>query len=101
MPTVENIYQSVVAGNLNGTVAGVKSALKEGIGAAEILNNGLIAAMAEVGRLFEAGGEYFVPEMLIAARAMKAGTDILKPKLQEADIQRVFPDIVGQVTERV
>jgi len=46
----------------------------------------MIDAMAEVGRLFEEG-EYFVPEMLIAARAMKTGMDVLKPKLVDSDIQ--------------
>jgi len=54
--------------------------------AAEILNKGLVATITEVGRLFEEG-EYFVPEMLITARAMQAGVAILKPKLLEADIK--------------
>jgi 5-methyltetrahydrofolate--homocysteine methyltransferase len=44
----------------------------------------MIAAMQEVGRLFEAG-EYYVPEMLVAARAMQAGMDLLKPHLSAAD----------------
>jgi len=52
------------------------------------LNKGMIKAMGEVGRLFEEG-EYFVPEMLIAARAMKAGLAILKPKLVDEDIKPV------------
>lgn len=45
-----------------------------------ILKEGLVAAMGEVGRLFETG-EYYVPEMLIAARAMQSGLKLLKPRL--------------------
>jgi 5-methyltetrahydrofolate--homocysteine methyltransferase len=96
MAIVDDIYKSVLEGNMNGATAGVNNALKEGIGAAEILNQGLIAAMSEVGRLFEAG-EYFVPEMLIAARAMKAGVAILKPKLKEADVKPLGKVVIGTV----
>src|SRR5512133_1322074 len=46
----------------------------------------MIAAMSEVGNRFEAG-EYYVPEMLIAARAMKEGLEILKPHLREANVK--------------
>ena len=53
-----------------------------GISAPVILNEGMIAAMGEVGRLFEEG-EYFVPEMLIAARAMQTGLALLKPFLKK------------------
>ena len=60
--------------------AKVQAALDAGIPAPDILNEGMISAMAEVGRLFEEG-EYFVPEMLIAARAMQAGLALLKPHL--------------------
>ncbi|MCU0519607.1 MAG: corrinoid protein [Anaerolineae bacterium] len=74
----------------------VTAALEEGISAPEILNEGLIKAMGEVGRLFEEG-EYFVPEMLIAARAMKAGLAILKPKLIDADVKPVGKVAAGTV----
>lgn len=57
-----------------------------GVSAEAILNDGMVAAMAEVGRLFEEG-EYFVPEMLIAAKAMQAGMAVLKPHLIEANVQ--------------
>ena len=86
MAVLETIYQSVVDGNMNGATSGVNAALAEGIAPADILNKGLIAAMTEVGRLFEEG-EYFVPEMLIAARAMQASVAILKPKLKDADVK--------------
>ena len=57
-----------------------------GISATVILNEGMIAAMTEVGRLFEEG-DYFVPEMLIAARAMQTGLAVLRPYLVAEDIQ--------------
>ena len=62
----------------------VKIALLEGIPASKIMNDGMILAMSEVGRLFEAG-EYYVPEMLVAARAMQAGMDVLKPYLTSSE----------------
>jgi len=96
MAVLETIYQSVVDGNMNGATNGVNAALAEGIAAAEILNNGLIAAMTEVGRLFEEG-EYFVPEMLIAARAMQASVAILKPKLKDADVKPLGKVVIGTV----
>jgi len=96
MAVLEDIYQSVIDGDMSGATDGVNKALEEGVGAAEILNKGLIAAMTEVGRLFE-GGEYFVPEMLIAARAMQTAVAILKPKLLEADIKPLGKVVIGTV----
>ena len=96
MVVLEDIYQSVTEGDMNGATEGVNKALAEGIAASDILNKGLIAAMSEVGRLFEEG-EYFVPEMLIAARAMQASVAILKPKLLEADIKPLGKVVIGTV----
>ena len=96
MATLEDIYQSVIDGDMNGATEGVNTALAEGIAASDILNKGLIAAMTEVGRLFEEG-EYFVPEMLIAARAMQASVAILKPKLLEADVKPLGKVVIGTV----
>jgi 5-methyltetrahydrofolate--homocysteine methyltransferase len=96
MATLEDIYQSVIDGDMNGATEGVNTALAEGIAASDILNKGLIAAMTEVGRLFEEG-EYFVPEMLIAARAMQASVALLKPKLLEADIKPLGKVVIGTV----
>jgi 5-methyltetrahydrofolate--homocysteine methyltransferase len=74
----------------------VNAALEAGLGAEEILNQGMISAMTEVGRLFEEG-EYFVPEMLIAARAMQAGLTILRPALAAADVQPKGRVAIGTV----
>jgi 5-methyltetrahydrofolate--homocysteine methyltransferase len=96
MARLEDIYKSIIDGDMDGATDGVHKALEEGTAPAEILNKGLIAAMSEVGRLFEEG-EYFVPEMLIAARAMKAGVEILKPKLIEADVKPLGKVVIGTV----
>ena len=93
---LEKIFEGILDGNANLVVAEVQKALDAGIGAADILNKGMIAAMGEVGRLFEEG-EYFVPEMLIAARAMQKGLEILKPYLAEADVQSSGKVAIGTV----
>ena len=90
------IYDAVLAGNMPETTAGVQAALDKGVGAAAILHEALIPAMSEVGRLFEEG-EYFVPEMLIAARAMQAGLKILKPLLVEENVQFSGKVAIGTV----
>ena len=90
------IYDAVLAGNMPETTAGVQAALDKGVGAAAILHEALIPAMSEVGRLFEEG-EYFVPEMLIAARAMQAGLKILKPLLVEENVQFLGKVAIGTV----
>jgi 5-methyltetrahydrofolate--homocysteine methyltransferase len=76
--------------------AGVEAALAEGVKADAILNQALIAAMDEVGRRFEAG-DFFVPEMLIAARAMQAGLTLLKPHLADADVKSAGKVAIGTV----
>ncbi|WP_299025956.1 corrinoid protein [uncultured Thermanaerothrix sp.] len=94
--TIASIFQAVVDGNTRGVLEGVDRALNHGIGAEEILNQGLIAAMGEVGRLFEEG-EYFVPEMLVAARAMQAGLNRLRPLLVAQGVQPLGKIILGTV----
>lgn len=93
---LNEIYQNVIDGQAAAVEAGVTSALSQGIAANEILTNGLIKAMDEVGRRFE-GGEFYVPEMLIAARAMQAGLKILKPHLVETGIKAAGRVAIGTV----
>ena len=94
--TLEEIRSGILDGDMHLVEEKVQEALAQGVPAPEILNEGLIKAMTEVGRLFEEG-EYFVPEMLIAARAMKAGLAILKPKLIDADVKPVGKVAAGTV----
>jgi 5-methyltetrahydrofolate--homocysteine methyltransferase len=90
------IYQAVIDGDAAEVEAGVNSALAEGIAAEEILSNALIAPMGEVGQRFEEG-DLFVPEMLIAARAMQVGLKILKPHLAKADVKAAGKVAIGTV----
>jgi 5-methyltetrahydrofolate--homocysteine methyltransferase len=95
-PIVKEIYDAVLNGE-NKTIAGkVQSALDSGIAPAAVLNEGMVAAMAEVGRLFEAG-EYYVPEMLIAARAMQTALSVLKPSLVKSNFKATGKVIIGTV----
>jgi 5-methyltetrahydrofolate--homocysteine methyltransferase len=96
MDPIKNIYEAVLEGDQGTTVKNVQASIESGKEASEILQNGLIAAMSEVGRLFEEG-EYFVPEMLIAARAMKAGLEILKPLLVESGVEPIGKVVLGTV----
>lgn len=93
---LEKIFEGILDGNAKLVVEEVQKALDAGVGPADILNKGMIAAMGEVGRLFEEG-EYFVPEMLIAARAMQKGLEVLKPFLTEADVQSPGKVAIGTV----
>lgn len=90
------IYQSVVEGESSQTAKKVQEALDEGIRAEVILNEGMVSAMSEVGRLFEQG-EYFVPEMLISARAMQEGLSVLKPALAKAEVRSTGKVVIGTV----
>ena len=94
--TLEAIYQGIVDGNMEIVQEKTEEGIGSDSGPERILNEALVPAMAEVGRRFEIG-EYFVPEMLIAARAMKAGMAIIKPKLIEQDIKPVGKVLIGTV----
>jgi 5-methyltetrahydrofolate--homocysteine methyltransferase len=93
---LQTIYDGVLDGDMESVVEGVQQALDAGLTPGKILNEGMIAAMAEVGQLFE-DGEYFVPEMLIAARAMQGGMQVLKPLLSEGDVQSPGKVVAGTV----
>lgn len=84
-PIIKSIFNHVLEGRHTEVELETTRALEAGIPAKTVLDEGLIAAMAEVGRLFDMG-EYYVPEMLISARAMKAGLAQLKPHLTRAKV---------------
>jgi 5-methyltetrahydrofolate--homocysteine methyltransferase len=92
----QSIYKSILDGDQVSTKQLVHQAIESGVAPASILQDGMIAAMAEVGRLYEAG-EYFVPEMLISARAMQTGLAILKPFLQETNVSSTGKVVIGTV----
>jgi 5-methyltetrahydrofolate--homocysteine methyltransferase len=93
---IKAIYDAILDGNEAATEVELKAALEAGVSAADILNEGCIPAMTEVGRLFEEGEKY-VPEMLISALAMKAGLTILRPYLVDAGVEPVGKVVLGTV----
>jgi 5-methyltetrahydrofolate--homocysteine methyltransferase len=93
---ITEIYLDVLQGNHKDIRARVKNALEIGLEPATIMNDGMIAAMATVGQLFEAG-EYYVPEMLVSARAMQAGLTILKPHLMDSEAHPSGKVAIGTV----
>jgi len=93
---LKTIYDNVLAGNKAGVEADVRAGMGAGVAAERILTESLISAMTEVGARFERG-EYFVPEMLIAARAMQAGMALLKPQLTESGVKATGTAVIGTV----
>lgn len=91
----KELYTAILEGQHEAARTNVEAALGDGVPPGEVLDV-MVNAMGEVGRLFEEG-EYFVPEMLIAARAMKSGMEILKPRLVDAEIQPIGTVIAGTV----
>lgn len=93
---IKAIQAGVISGDKDEVETKVQQALQSNLQAEDILSNGLIAAMKEVGDRFEAG-DFYVPEMLIAARAMQSGLALLKPLLLESGIQSMGKVVVGTV----
>jgi 5-methyltetrahydrofolate--homocysteine methyltransferase len=81
--TIEQMQKDLYEGNADAVKAGVEKALAERMPAAEILEQGLIGGMDVVGRDFKCG-DLYIPEVLLCARAMHAGLDVLKPLLAES-----------------
>jgi 5-methyltetrahydrofolate--homocysteine methyltransferase len=93
---LEKITSNLYSGKAEEVAELVQKALDQEMAPAEILSGGLIAGMDEVGRDFKAG-DLFVPEVLIAARAMKAGMDVLRPLLAESDVPSAGKYVIGTV----
>jgi len=92
----EAIFKNVTEGKKADVASGVQAALDSGASPEEILNKALIAAMTEIGRRYEAG-DLFVPEMLVAAHAMQAGLQLLKPHLIKTGVQAAGTVAIGTV----
>lgn len=94
--TLEQLFEGIVNGESKVVEQKVNEALDSGVDPAVILNEGMIPAMSEVGRQFEEG-ECYVPEMLVAARAMQSGMGLLKPHLQKEKIESRGKVAIGTV----
>ena len=96
MPELEKLHQAVIDGDWKGAAAATQAAIAEGQAALAIVTGCLVPAMDEVGRRFECE-EYFVPEMLLSARAMKASMEILRPLLAATGAQPTGRVVIGTV----
>jgi len=93
---VQDIYDAVLEFDEDRVAELVRAELDAGSDVHSVLNQGLIAAMDEVGQKFSEG-ELFVPEMLMAAQAMKAGLEVLRPRLGADDAQPKGTLVIGTV----
>ena len=93
MEPLQEAYQGVVKGELQRVEHAVHAALEAGVEAKQILDGALIPAMTEVGRLFEQQ-EYFLPELIVAGKAMQAGVAILRPELVKAGTDATVGKVV-------
>jgi methanogenic corrinoid protein MtbC1 len=96
MSTIAEVAGLVENGKVKLIEAAVQSALDEGVDPNAILNDGMIAAMGVVGAKFQAN-EIFVPEMLVAAKTMKKGVEVLKPHLAGDSVGALGTYILGTV----
>jgi 5-methyltetrahydrofolate--homocysteine methyltransferase len=96
MSDLEKIKEGVLAGDVEGVVAGCRALVAGGMPPLDIINRGLIAGMAVVGKKFKAG-DMFMPEVLMSARAMGAGVDVVKPLMAEEDVPTAGKVVIGTV----
>ncbi len=93
---LQPLYNAILEGDAPEAKKLVAQALTEGVDPQTLLTDTMVPAMDEVGRLFEAN-EYFVPELLIAARAMKAGLELIKPLLAASGTKPIGRVVIGTV----
>ena len=95
-PILEPLHDAILNGDVKAAMIALQIAIDADIAPDRILNEGMVTTMKEVGRLFEEG-KYFVPEMLMAARAMKEGLAKLKPSLIQNAYQPIGRVVIGTV----
>ena len=96
MPDLDQLLLAVIDGNWKTAAAVTQEAIDAGVPPLTIVNGYLVRAMDEVGRRFECE-DYFVPEMLLSARAMKASMEIVRPLLVAAGTEPIGRVVIGTV----
>jgi 5-methyltetrahydrofolate--homocysteine methyltransferase len=96
MADLKALADAVISGDQNAAVEITKAAIEEGTAAKSVLDDGLIAGMDVVGARFKKN-EIYIPEVLIAARAMKMAMEILEPELVKAGVEPVGKLLIGTV----
>jgi 5-methyltetrahydrofolate--homocysteine methyltransferase len=96
MSDLSKLYEAILTGDSKSAVAITKEALAEGADPLEIVTKHMVPAMDEAGRRFECE-DYFVPELLLAARAMKGALELIRPLLAERGTEPVGRVVIGTV----
>jgi 5-methyltetrahydrofolate--homocysteine methyltransferase len=96
MPDLQELNEALIQGDWKAAAAVTRAALAAGVTPLTIVTGHLVPAMDEVGRLFECE-EYFVPEMLLSARAMKASMEIVRPLLAASGVEPIGRVVIGTV----
>src|SRR4030042_2010572 len=96
MTDLKALADAIIRGDQNAAVQMTKAALEEGASAESVLNNGLIAGMDVIGGRFKKN-EVYIPEVLIAARAMKMAMEVLEPELVKAGVEPIGKLAIGTV----
>ncbi len=96
MADLKKLYNAVLNGDLKTAVAATKEALAEGVDPLELVSGHMVPAMSEVGRRYECE-EYFVPELLLAARAMKGSLELIRPLLSARGVEPAGRVVIGTV----
>lgn len=93
---LDAVFDAVMDGDIPGAPATVQAALDGGLDAETILRDGMIAAMTRVGELYECG-DYYVAEMFTSAKALQAALTVLRPMLQQSQVQATGTVVIGTV----
>lgn len=96
MPDLQKLYDAVLSGDQKAAVAVTQEALAEGASPMELITKYMVPAMDEVGRRFECE-DYFVPELLLSARAMKGSLELLRPLLAASGAEPAGRVVIGTV----
>lgn len=96
MADLQALADAIIGGKAPVAKELTEAALKDGVSPSDILNNGLVAGMNVVGVRFK-NNEFYVPEVLIAARAMKSAMDVLRPVLAETGVEPIAKVSIGTV----
>lgn len=96
MQDLKQLYQAVLEGNAKLAKSTTETALAAGVDPQKLVSEFMIPAMDEAGRRYEAG-EFFVPELLVAARAMKASLELIRPLLAAQGAQPAGRVVIGTV----
>ncbi len=93
---IKGLQEAVISGNAAKVEELVNRAIEEKLGVEQVLNDGLIAGMMVIGKRFK-NNEVYVPEVLISARAMSKGTEMLEPLIADSGIKPIAKVAIGTV----